>query len=359
MEDFYNCHIHTFTGKAVPSGFLPLGLMRLLTTAAGSAVARFALGKLWPFKNHDRFDRVAALVGIGSLPNQEAIFLHAAKFYPPETRFVVLPMDMDYMEAGEPPQPYLAQLNELQRLKKKYGQKIIPFVAADPRRPDLFKLVRTYLEEYDFGGIKLYPPLGFYPFAEPLGDLYQYAQERQVPILTHCSRGGVYYQGRITERMRTHPKTGEKFTERRNQEFTDHYADPSNYRHVLAEYPELKICLAHYGGDDEWHAYLDDPWPDANTAESWLSVISNLMRSYKNVYSDIAYTAHERRFWPLIKVLMNTPVLQERIVYGSDYYLVRLEGSERAFSLNLRGAIGEPEFLRLAATNAAAFLKQG
>ena len=362
MKVMYNCHVHLFTAEAVHSAYLPLSLARVARSRVGSRIGRFVLRTIWPLRSMDRLDRIAAVVDIGSLPSQKAVLQHVMGFYPQDTRFVALPLDMDYMKddrgTGKPPQDYLSQLDELRSLKAEtaYEEVLIPFVCADPRRPDVFEVVKTYLEEYGFGGIKLYPPLGYYPFDERLGDVYAYAQDHQIPIVTHCTRGGVYYKGTITQEMRAHPKTGEHLPERRHKHFTDHYTDPRNYEYVLDKYEDLKLCVAHYGGEDEWHRYLNDPWPNPSTRESWLSVISGLIRNHRNVYADISFTAHNERFWPLIKVLMNTDGLRDKIIYGSDFYVVRKEVTEREFSLKLRAAIGEDEYRKMAVANAQSFL---
>ncbi len=348
----HNCHIHTFTSKAVPDRTLPLRVVQLTRSRVGAAIARGIL-RLLPFR---RFDRLAAFVGIGNKSSQAEIVQEAMRYYPADTRFVVLAMDFEFMKAGKSSQSYEKQLAELRELKVQYGDRILPFVAADPRRPEVFRVVREHLEEHEFAGIKIYPPLGYYPVDEGLREVYEYAQENGVPVLAHCSRGGVYYKGRIKPEMRRHPRTGEIFKERKNKAFTDHYTDPRNYKYVLEEFPELKICLAHYGGVEEWKKYLRDPWPSEDLEESWLSLISELIRKHPNVYTDISFTASEKRFWPLAKVLLNTESLQDRILFGSDFYMVRIKAKERVFAVELRAAVGEPEFRRMAEANARAFL---
>ncbi len=348
----HNCHIHSFTAGAVPDRLLPLRIVQLSRSRVASAIIRGIL-KLLPSR---RLDRLAAFVGIGNLQSQAEVFEDALRFYPSDSRFVILSMDFEFSGAGRSPQSYTEQLAELRELKATYGDRILPFVAADPRRPEVFQLVREHLEDHGFAGIKIYPPLGFYPFDPRLGEVYAYAEERGIPILTHCSRGGVYYKGRIEPEMRTHPKTGEVFDERSAGAFTDHYTDPRNYEYVLAEFPQLKINLAHYGGDDDWWRYLRDPWP-SDREESWLSVVSGLIRKHPNVYADVAFTAAEKRFWPLVKVLLNTRGLQHRILFGSDFYMVRLEATERLFGIELRAAVGEVEFRRMADLNAWEYLR--
>ena len=356
MSTFYNCHIHTFTNKAVPNGFLPFGLLRLLRTRLGSLLVQFVVGLILRVVKSGRLERTLALARTGNLASQERIFNNVRRFYPGGTRFVVLPMDMDYMQAGRVPQPYEEQLAELRALyeRPEYRDVLIPFIAVDPRRRDLEQLVRRYVDEHGFRGIKIYPPLGYYPFDERLDAVWAFAEERQIPVMTHCSRGGVYTRSRITESMRHHPLTG-AYIRGGPKDFTDAYSDPDNYRPVLAKHPNLRLCLGHYGGGSEWHDWLRKPWP-LPEPQSWLGKISDLIRAYPNVYTDIAYTACDSAYYPLIKVLLETEVIGDRILYGSDYYMVQMDVSERAFSIGLRGYLGTDNFMRLASVNAESFL---
>ena len=351
----YNCHVHAFTSQAVPDGFLPLKLMRLLRTRLGSKMGRLFLRHLWPFGNTDLFDRLAAFISIGNLPSQKEIFEALKGFYPDGTRFVVLPLDMDGMEAGKAPQSYLHQLEELRHLKLQYPDFILPFVAVDPRRSGLLDLVKKYIEDYEFAGLKLYPPLGYFPCDPKLNRVYAYAEKHAIPVLTHCSRGGIYFKGKITREMRVHPRTGRCLKGKNNKDFTDHFSDPENYKYVLEDFPQLKLCLAHYGGAGEWQSWLRDPWTGTGR-KSWLSVVSDLIRSHTNVFADLAYTAYDTRLLPLIKVLVNTPKLGDRILYGSDFYMVQRDVTEREYSINLRAFLGEEDFHKITVENPKAFL---
>lgn len=358
MQPIHNCHVHIFTLNAVPDRFLPFGLMKLARTTFGGKFLAFILQNLLPFSQNDQLDRVGAFLNIGHLDSQAEIFDYVRKFYPGDTQFIVLPLDLEYMGAGISPQSYPSQLQELRLLRRQQPDKIRPFVCADPRRPDVFDLVREYIEVHHFCGIKLYPSLGFFPFDPALRDIYAYAQDRQIPIISHCAKGGIHFQGEVTEEMKTHPMTGQKLPYFNQRHFSYFFSHPRNYEWVLPDFPDLKLCLAHFGGGREWVSYLERPWPDPDTRESWLSIISDYIRQYPHVFADISFTAYDRRLWPMIKVLMNTPTLQDRIIYGSDYYMVRTAVSEREFSINLRAAVGESEYNKMARTNSAAFLGQ-
>ncbi len=141
--------------------------------------------------------------------------------YPEGSGFVILPMDMEYMEMGKVKKGYRAQMEELAGLKKNHEKIIFPFVFADPRRlvtePDYFRyevkdsdvvlqdcFVKQYIEEKHFSGFKIYPALGYYPFDVALLPLYKYAADNGLPVLTHCIKGTIFFRGKKKEDWNRH-----------------------------------------------------------------------------------------------------------------------------------------------------------
>jgi hypothetical protein len=55
-------------------------------------------------------------------------------------------------------------------------------------------------------------------------------------------------------------------------------------------------------------------------------------------------------------VLVNNPLFRTRILYGSDCYMVQMDKSERSFSVNVRGYLGEANFRQIAQDNPREFL---
>ena len=80
-------------------------------------------------------------------------------FYPRDTKFVVLPMDMAFMGAGEVKSSLDAQHDELAELAQSADANVIPFVAVDPRRPGVVNSTIERLEN-GFRGIKLWAVQG-------------------------------------------------------------------------------------------------------------------------------------------------------------------------------------------------------
>jgi predicted TIM-barrel fold metal-dependent hydrolase len=353
-----NCHTHVFTIDHVPRKFLPLGLPVAMRSAAIRGAMTTLARAAWPFSNKDQLNRLARFIDCTFGRSQADLFDELAAFYPRDTRFIVLSMDMAFMGAGEPPVDLPAQLADLAALKRKHGDRILPFIAVDPRRPEVMDLVREHIEEHDFAGIKLYPPLGFWPQDPRLDEVYAYAAERGVPILTHCARGGVYFKGDLTRAMRTPPGAPEPLPAAPNRDFTDHFAAPEHFRPVLQRHLCLRICFAHYGSTIDWTNYLAEPWRHSDEAKAgnWIHDIHRLMREHEGVYTDISYTLVEERIIPLLKVFLHNPLHRSRCLFGTDFYMLERDGSEREVAIRFRYRIGEEIFRALAIENPPRFL---
>ncbi|CAM4344077.1 amidohydrolase family protein [Flavobacterium terrigena] len=351
--------------------------------------------------------------------DQSKIFDLLSKSYDTDTRFVVLSMDMDYMEAGQPTRPYLQQLEELRCLKIRKKERLLPFLFLDPRRIAATKhapkqknyenYAKHLLQSQQFDGIKLYPALGYYPFDKNLIEMYLFAQENEIPIITHCIAGTVFYRGKKQQEWNQHPvlKYHKKegvyesipLPQREGYQYSTNFTHPLNYhcllnKELLNEFlgnspdkaidlSKLKICLAHFGGEDEWKKYLNDCWNNYNKNishdsktdyskrkntlnhgnprtiwwdASWLSVIYDLMIEYENVYADISFILHDESLFPLLKFILEDDKVKNKVLFGSDYYVVSQKDTEKDLHLNLRGYLGDTLFQLIANENPRKFL---
>jgi len=327
----YNIHTHTFTLDAVPDRFLPFGLVRLLAKPRLSRRMVRWLRCLIPWSDMDVFDRYAAFLSTGSATRQSDIFLKLREQYPPDTKFVVLPMDMEYMGAGKVRQPYWNQVAELEQLHGNFPNQVIPFVAADPRRPDIVQHVKRCIEAHGFRGVKIYPPLGYAPYCRVLLQVFDFCQAAGVPVIAHCSRGGVY--SRTMSRDECLQRTM-----------------PTNWAGVLRSFPQLKLCLAHFGGDAEFRKYTE-------ARDSWTLDILELMQQYENVYADVSYVAANEWSHDTIKDLCSDPVTRDRVLFGTDYYMVQAaQKSEADYRFRLLQVLGPEAFARIADINPKRYL---
>lgn len=354
-----NCHTHIFTRDIVPEKFLPQPL-RLIANwldndRFASTLLRITDRKLFEHAHHV-LHKYINFVNTGGLKTQAEIFDHLQGFYPAGTRFIILPMDMKYMGGGNVKMDLEQQLDELAAIKRKSPDVILPFVFAHPERPNLLDLVKKYIEEHNFAGIKMYPALGYFPDDKRLFPVYEYAEEKGIPVMTHCSRGGVYYLGKITGEMRKNALP-QYIDVKPNHKFCNQFSEPRNYISVLEKYTKLKLCLAHFGGDTEWNKFLDGSYQHQTSNNNWFSEIRDMMKKYPNLYTDVSYTHAYSRFQPLMKNIIETDTaINSRILFGTDFYMTEQEESEREHSIRFRSFLGENLFSLIAEHNPKTYL---
>lgn len=394
--NIYNCHTHLFNLDCTPNRFLG-GMMggwlgrvgaRLLqgVLALPTVTGVFLrLAKRFPFAR-----KYAAFLKIGSSLSPLAIFeQHLLPAYPAGTRFVVLPINFDWMGAGTATLNQESQLWQLLEVRKRYPDTCLPFVSLDPRQGSAEENVAFVAKwvSRGFVGLKLYPSLGFYPFDARLDKVYAYAQEHGLPIMTHCSRGGIYYQGALTEALRapvlpvgpTTPRPdpptlyGQQFPlqspgRETNDAFCDFFLDPRAYHLVLDRYPRLKLCLAHYGGSAEIQAFLN-PTAPLDPLDNWYAGVRWLMARYENVYTDVSYTLADQALFPTLVRDLLTPAAgqpvspyRERMLFGTDFFMTTQEKPEAALATELMTdlldrAKDPAAWQQLAHTNPVRFLK--
>ena len=354
MFTIYNCHTHIFTIDHVPDKFLPFSLVRSLVKNRDSENLARILHNILRRDQSDVFDRYASFLSQGKDPTQEAILQSMMDFYPDNTKFVILTMDMEYMKAGNPKTKYIEQLEEVVMLLKRYPDRIYPFVFADPRREDILDLVKKYIER-GFKGIKIYPPLGYFPFEKKLLPVFEYAIEQNLPVMTHCSTGGVYTREKKEALPRKHPMTGEPLEWTNRKEYVDYFTDPDNYLYLLHEYKDLKICFGHFGGMNELRKFRDSIGIE-HWGNSWFNKIRKLLKKYPNTYADISYTLSDLSLVPLININLLSDDIANKILFGTDFYMNKIEGNEFKFTVELRNALGEKNFEKIANVNPEKYL---
>ena len=335
-QEITNCHIHTFTAAHVPDDFLPFGLTRLLRQPYFRNQLAFLAKLISPFFPEGKVRRYLQFMEVSNLRSQKEILEHIQGFYPPSTRFIVLAMDMEFMDAGTPPSTLEQQHKELLALAKP-ASGVIPFCAVDPRRPRIVELTKQWIAD-GFRGIKLYPNLGYSPRHPALLQIYEFAEQQGVPIIVHCSPGGI-------KSNTISPEDAAQFSH------------PRHYDEIAQTFPQLRICLAHFGGHSEWEKYRKKEWYPGDE-KSWISIIADLIRIHENVFTDISYTMfHFQENIPILKIFLTDPSIRNSVLFGSDYYMVELEQlSEREVSIQIRAALGEELFNQIAHMNPQRFL---
>ena len=364
-KPIYNCHTHIFTMHCAPPYFHGKGFGKVVTAMLNNPrlpdrLIRL-LDRINPFTNKDKFSRYANFIRIGKNKQQDDIFRNLTESSREfgDMRYIVLTLDMDHMQAGDAPMNFLTQVDEVAELKRMYPQHLFPFFSIDPRRGSadyLKKLAEQYIEKRGFSGIKLYPSLGFFPFHPKLKPLYRYCITNQIPIMTHCDTGGIYYQGAIdTEHYEPSYFTSKKpYTHLGGSDdqskFKNHFIDPVYFESILKEpdFNNLKICLAHYGGVE-----------NIEKKGSWYDKIRELMSKYDQVYTDVSYTlwaTNNDKVMNKIKDDIDDPKIGSRILFGTDFYMTIRKKNEKQLISDFIKSIGEDRFTKIARDNPLTYL---
>lgn len=397
---FSNIHTHVFNSECVPDNFLrilpskfvrrmPRIIKRILDTKwVRKTIAFFAqLGRKKDSNKRKTFDKYIGFLEVATQRKQLDVFeleFEVGKQYDSSVRIVGLTMNMDFMDnqASRHQITFETQLEAVKDIKRYYPANFFPFLGIDPRHKsgtDLVNWSKAYFEmglekngtifPY-FSGIKLYPALGFFPFDPRLDNLYAYAEENQLPVITHVTRVGSQYIGsKITELIPQTPKPKslsngstesvnalQEIYERidmyyakkwiadntigDNDKACDLFSHPQNYIPILEKYPKLKICLAHMGGSNE---IIDNPAKDSDLrkirkvdSQLWCDRIRDLMIRYPNLYTDISYTLSDldnKKLKAAIITFMKTvdeqgQPLAKRVLFGTDFFMTEQEKRE-------------------------------
>lgn len=382
----FNAHSHIFDFKCVPNHMSDkwylkwIGINKIVT----SKFSRVLAGKYSALAGENKISRVLNFVAIGMNSTQEEIFNILQKNYANlgDARFVVLPMDMEYMGGGPIGKPYRQQLYDLMRLRVQYPDKMIPFLGIHPDRfkdrNETLRFVQEYIGKGKaFAGIKLYPATGYYPDDERLADMYAFAEEHGLPITTHCTHGPTHYLGKppalnkrnIDNRKFFHPLyyrmdgdtivPNELFVHSRKPgDFQDNWTNPYIFREtVLKKHPRLKVNFAHFGGAGRMAQYHKGGCTDTN---NWYGIIRRMLEDevhYPNVYADISYTLTKKSVAGLLAADINDERINRRILFGTDYYVVSVEQYEEAIKTGFFAELNDIVMLtKIAHDNVNTFL---
>ena len=217
----------------------------------------------------------------------------------------------------------------------------------------------------------MYPALGFYPYDPRLEKMYDYAQDMQLPIMTHCTKSGVYFKGELTREqlrplnMNSNPCKKDYVTERVNSKFKNNFSHPDNYRDVLDLFPDLKLCIAHFGGSSQMRLAKENPSDKSN----WYNIVKDLVagnhtsqfytteerindtdvakvahKKCANVYTDVSYTLSDSKVYNQLASDLKDENIGRKILFGTDYYMTNMEKPEEKVVYDFYKAFREQTF---------------
>jgi predicted TIM-barrel fold metal-dependent hydrolase len=364
LPTIYNCHTHTLTAAHLPRNYPPPWVKALMFFKPSRKILIFLaiqVGNIFSFfklfvpglnlpstaLSYNSLVRYERFFETGAAQKQEDVFKKTRLHYPKNTRFIVLPMDMAFMGMDKPVVELKEQLEELAELRNQYHDTVIPFFAADPRRPEMLDLFHEFIDIHKFKGVKIYPNLGYYPDNTKLIEMYHICEDKKIPIMAHCSPGGVSLHKASKDEVRK-------------------FGNPANYKEILKDFPKLNFCLGHFGGAEEWELSLSGKSNVHGKDASWLAVISRMIcdNKFNNLFTDVSYTLFcetpsHRPFiyFDLLKVMLMDETLNKQVLFGSDYYMVEQEKiSEKEVSVALRSRLGDDMYFQIAHHNPKRYL---
>lgn len=172
--------------------------------------------------------------------------------------------------------------DEVAQLVEQSEGKFIGFASVDPFREDASNALIHAFETLNLRGLKLnLSRLKIFPMDEQLLPLYEICLKYNRPIIFHSG---------VSLEMNTEMK----------------YSKPLEFESLVLKYPNLRICLAHFG------------WP-------WVQDTAAMMLKYKNVYTDTAllYFDSAREFYKRVfthdlAITWIDRSLRHQIMFGSN-----------------------------------------
>jgi len=263
--------------------------------------------------------------------------------YPSIDIFVTATLDMDYWVAGKSITSIPEQITMFSRIAMATQGRMLPFVGYDPFRDVMedgaaLRQIKEAVAHHGVVGVKLYPPLGFLPagnerlpkkhwnewkptfkkagydhksFAQALdvrlAAFFDWAHQEDVPIMFHSNISNYIHKSQAAL-----------------------IADPRNWIPVLKAHPGIRLNFGHFGG----YRALAQP-SKVHLVESMTELMA--LPEATHVFADLSHfkIAHlsgatkkrsmkrkgDAYLCRLNDLMQRTPVLAERLMYGSDWYM--------------------------------------
>lgn len=190
---------------------------------------------------------------------------------------------------------------EVKRLVDLYPDRLIGFASVDPRREDAREVLEKAFIELGMKGLKLSPAMQYFMPGDPvMKPIYELCLKYDKPILFEAGMTWV-------------------------KNSPSKYSNPLNFEEVAIEYPELRMCLGHFG------------WP-------WTRETAMLILKYPNLYADTAllYFDSPQQFFQTtfndqLGEYWIDRMLYDKVMFGSTYPRIEQKRMVKATEvLNLR-----------------------
>lgn len=180
-------------------------------------------------------------------------------------------------------------------------------------------------------GFKMYTAQGYRPWdverLPVLKQFYKRCCDQEIPILNHCTPQGAPTFDKPEYYKFTHPRDTGAESERKkaakdsDDYFNVNFVSPDAWEEVLSNFKNLRLCLAHFGGNTE-------------TGRKWSKKIIELVKKYPYVYADISSSFGDEKFREFFKTNVFSKSdefkekIRKKIIFGTDWYMTLLDQIE-------------------------------
>ena len=172
---------------------------------------------------------------------------------------------------------------EVRSLVERYPDRLIGFASVDPKRPDAAEVLEKAFTELRLSGLKLSPAMQYFMPNDPvMKPVYELCLKYNKPILFEAGMTWV-------------------------KNSPSKYSNPLNFEETAIEYPDLCMCLGHFG------------WP-------WTRETAMLILKYPNLYADTAllYFDSPKQFFETtfndqLGEYWIDRMLFDKVMFGSTY----------------------------------------
>jgi predicted TIM-barrel fold metal-dependent hydrolase len=225
------------------------------------------------------------------------------------------------------------QLRETSEAVLQHPGRVFPFVAVNTRRANHLELLKSATSTMGFVGVKLYPSLGFRIDSDAMADVVDFCADNDLPITMHCNHGGFSKDAASVK-----------------------FCDPEHWTEHLGQHENLRICFAHFGG-------IEGLFGTSEEETEWTDKIVAFMNGFPNVFADLSFhvdmmrdSAIEKRYFETLRTFLNQPNVGDRILFGTDSWLVRQHLGESNYWQFFENRMTAAEFAQIADTNPHRFL---
>lgn len=243
------------------------------------------------------------------------------KYYPDDTKFVILTINMHGMKAGKVTKSYRQQLEEVIELKKS-GEPIFVFYHLEPTMSDCLDLLYEYSEYID--GIKVYPLMGHFPYHDNLLKGYEWCSENNKPVVIHTSPlNDIYFRDKKELKTRLKDSKFPLYNTKiplfgnKKKYMCVNFVNPKGFEYIIKKYPSVNFDLAHIAGEDEIKKHISGKV--SNSTEILL-----MIKKYENAFTDISYSFNSQEMRDYLKTLLENDEIKSKLLYGTDYYMNKM-----------------------------------